>query len=172
MKPTFPAILLCALAVSALADESKSASASAADAKSAAITIAMTGEVKSPLTLTNGILTQPETTEMAGGGKAVFNFNIPSEGDYLIKAQVDAPGEDANSFFINIDAMPKDPDMVWDMEPTNGFEERTVSWRGNGDPNYDEFTPKRFHLTAGAHKLIIIGREQCRLKELSVNPAK
>jgi hypothetical protein len=127
--------------------------------------------VSAPLVLTNGCLAQPESTELPGGGKAVFNFTITNAGNYVLQAVVNAPGEDANSFYVNVDAPPEDPAMIWDIEVTNGFEERTVNWRGKGDVDNDEFVPKRFNLTAGAHKLIIVGREPAQLKSISIRPA-
>jgi hypothetical protein len=54
---------------------------------------------------------------------------------------------------------------------TSGFEERTVSWRGKGTAESDEIVPKRFNLSAGAHKLIIVGREPAQLKSISIRPA-
>jgi hypothetical protein len=89
----------------------------------------------------------------------------------VVQALVNAPGEDANSFYVNVDAQPEDPLMIWDFEVTNGFEERTVSWRGNGTPESDEIAPKRFNLAAGAHKLILVGREPAQLKSITVRPA-
>jgi hypothetical protein len=70
-----------------------------------------------------------------------------------------------------VDAQPTDPDMIWDYEVTNGFEQRAVNWRGNGDQDSDQFSPKKFHLEAGAHKLIIVGREPGQLKSISIYPA-
>ncbi len=127
--------------------------------------------VSAPLILTNGCISQPEQTELAGGGRAVFNFTITNAGNYVIQAVVNAPGEDANSFYVNVDAPPEDPAMIWDIDVTNGFEERIVSWRGNGDANSDEIVPKRFNLSAGAHKLIIVGREPAQLKSITICPA-
>lgn len=129
------------------------------------------GVVSAPLVLTNGYISQPEQTDVAGGGKAIYNFTITNAGNYVIQAVVNAPGEDANSFYVNVDTQPEDPVMIWDIEPTNGFEERTVSWRGNGDASSDEFAPKRYNLSAGAHKLIIVGREPAQLKSVSIRPA-
>ena len=37
--------------------------------------------------------------------------------------------------------------MIWDIELTNGFEERVVNWRGTGEAGSDEFNPKVFKLT-------------------------
>jgi len=130
------------------------------------------GAVSAPLVLTNGTLSQPETTDVAAGGKAVYSFSVTNAGNYVIQGVVNAPGEDANSFYVNVDTQPEDPVMIWDIEPTSGFEERTVSWRGNGDASSDEFAPKRFNLSAGAHKLIIVGREAAaQLKSISIHPA-
>jgi hypothetical protein len=72
---------------------------------------------------------------------------------------------------VNVDTQPEDPVMIWDIEPTNGFEERIVSWRGNGDASSDEFAPKHFNLSAGAHKLFIVGREPAQLKSISIRLA-
>ncbi|MCU0786131.1 MAG: hypothetical protein MUF81_19200 [Verrucomicrobia bacterium] len=72
---------------------------------------------------------------------------------------MNAPNEGANSFFLNLDAEPQDPYMIWDIPPTSGFEPRTVSWRGNGTYNNSEFVPKVFNLGQGSHQLILRGRE-------------
>jgi hypothetical protein len=127
--------------------------------------------VNAPLILTNGCLSQPEQTELAGGGRAVFNFTITNAGNYVLQATVNAPAEDSNSFYVNVDTPPEDPAMIWDIDVTNGFEERTVSWRGNGTPESDEIVPKRFNLSAGAHKLILVGREPAQLKSISLRLA-
>jgi hypothetical protein len=176
----FSALLLtCALAIPSFAQISTITVTSTAppspasnQVTQAALTLpASAAAVTAPLVLTNGCISQPEKTELPGGGKAVFSFTITNAGNYLIQAMVDAPGEDSNSFYVNVDAQPEDPMMIWDIEVTNGFEERTVSWRGNGDANSDEIVPKRFNLTAGAHKLIIVGREPTQLKSISIRPS-
>jgi hypothetical protein len=113
-----------------------------------------------------------QQTELGEGGKAAFSFTVDQDGDYLVHAVVDAPAEDANSFFVNIDAPPESPLMIWDMEVTNGFEERIVSWRGKGDASNDEFSPKVFKLKAGAHKLFAVGREPMQLKSVSIRPVR
>jgi hypothetical protein len=121
--------------------------------------------------LTNGCLSQPESTELPGGGKAVFSFTITNAGNYVIETTVNAPAEDSNSFYVNVDTPPQDPAMIWDIEVTSGFEKRTVNWRGKGDVDSDEFVPKRFTLSAGAHQLIIVGRESAaELKSISLRP--
>jgi hypothetical protein len=50
--------------------------------------------------------------------------------------------------------------MIWDIMPiTSGFEQRIVSWRGNGSENNDQIVPKIFNLSAGPHQIIFVGRK-------------
>lgn len=130
--------------------------------------------MSAPFVLTNGYLFQPEArAELGEGGKAVYTFVITNAGDYVIHAVVNAPAEDSNSFFLNIDGKPEDPLMIWDIDPTSGFEERIVSWRGDGSDGADQFAPKLFKLTEGKHHLFIFGREpDAQLKSISIRPAK
>jgi hypothetical protein len=94
------------------------------------------------------------------GGTAIYNFTITNAGNYEVQALVDAPNAKANSFYVNIDGQPQDPTMIWDILPsTSGFEQRIVSWRGNGTENSDEIVPKGFNLSVGQHYIIFIGRE-------------
>lgn len=148
------------------------AAASAAAAKDPAVVPMISvskAVVSAPFVLKDEAVSQPAQTEVAGGGKAVFTFSVPKDGNYVIHALVNAPDEDSNSFFLNIDGQPEDPLMIWDMEVTKGFEERIVSWRGGGDSGSDEFAPKIFKLTAGEHKLNIVGREPAQLKSVSIH---
>ena len=149
----------------AMPDQSSSTNKTAKDTLTFPVSV---GVVTAPLVLTNGYIEQPEQTELPEGGKAAYDFTITNAGNYLIQAMVDAPAEDSNSFYVNVDTQPEDPAMIWDIDPTTGFEERTVSWRGNGTPESDEIVPKRFNLTAGAHKLIIVGREPTKLKSITI----
>ena len=72
---------------------------------------------------------------------------------------------------MNIDALPTDPDMIWDVEVTHGFEVRQVNWRGGRTDSSDEFVPKRFTLGAGAHQLIFVGREPgTQLRAVTFHP--
>ena len=106
--------------------------------------------------------------DVAAGGKAVFHFSITNAGDYQIESVVYAPDDSSNSFFVNIDAPPTDPDMIWDIEVTDGFEKRLVNWRGDGDSSNGQFVPKTFKLGVGGHTLILVGREpDVRLKSVT-----
>jgi hypothetical protein len=59
--------------------------------------------------------------------------------------------------------------MIWDVTVTTGFEQQLVSWRGNGTDVSDQFVPQIFNLTAGTHRLIIVGREaNTQLQSLSI----
>ena len=121
---------------------------------------ASAGTLSGPFIVTNGAIYQTIETGVTNGGRAVYSFTITNAGSYVIQTMVNAPNTGANSFYVNIDADPVDPTMTWDIMPlTSGFEQRLVSWRGNGTPEADQFVPESFDLTAGTHQLIIIGRE-------------
>lgn len=118
------------------------------------------GALSAPFAVTGGYISQPLTTDVAGGGRAVYSFSVTEEGDYVIQTFVNGPSLTSNSFYLNVDKEPVDPAMSWDiLPPTVGFEDRLVSWRGSGTPDSNEFVPKSFHLTIGPHQLIIRGRE-------------
>ena len=121
---------------------------------------AESGTVTAPFVITNGCIYQPaQTTTVTNGGRAAYSFTVTNAGNYVIQALVNAPNDGANSFYVNIDAEPQDPAMIWDIPLTSGFEQRIVSWRGSGTADADQFVPKVFNLTQGAHQLIIRGRE-------------
>ena len=62
--------------------------------------------------------------------------------------------------------------MIWHIPPSSGFIERVVSWRGNGTDTNNEFTPKKFSLSAGSHQLIIRAREaNVQIGRITVIPA-
>jgi hypothetical protein len=176
MKTLLPVLLACAVAIPSLAQEVKTNAAPAQTSTNQSVQPVVTlqmsaGQISAPLVLTNGYISQPETTDVESGGKAVFNFTIPTPGNYVLKGMVNAEDDSSNSFYLNIDAQPEDPLTIWDFEVTQGFEERPVSWRGNGDGSNDEFNPKVFKLSAGAHKLNVAGREPAQLKSISIYPA-
>jgi hypothetical protein len=118
------------------------------------------GVISAPFVATNGTVFQSVATEVTNGGLAVYSFDIVNAGNYLVSAMVDAPAVGENSLYVNIDAEPTDPLMIWDIPVTTGLTSRTVSWRGNGtgDPALAQFSPKVFTLSAGTHQLIIRGR--------------
>ncbi len=173
MKHFSPVIMACALAVHAFAQDAATNTPSAAITAPVASFKASAATLTAPLALTNDYIYLPgDQADVGSGGKAVFNFNITNAGNYVIETVVNAPDESSNSFFLNIDALPEDPDMIWDIPVTSGFETNVVSWRGNGDSGSDQFTPKRFKLDAGKHDLIIIGREPgTLLKTVDIRPA-
>jgi hypothetical protein len=180
MKQFSYIVLACALAIPALAQDAKTnvvtEPTKPADADVQALGQsfrASAAVLTAPLVLTNDyFFLASDQAEVAAGGKAVFNFTVTNAGNYIIETLVNAPDESSNSFFVNVDAQPVDPDMIWDIEVTTGFEKRVMNWRGNGDANTDEFTPKRFKLEPGAHTLVIVGREPgVQLKSLSIRPA-
>lgn len=174
MKNPVRFLLVLALTTLSFAqDAAKKSGAPGAGAKDAVSIPATAAKVTKPLAVKDGVLSQPERTELADGGQAVFEFSVPKDGDYVIHAVVKAPDDETNSFYVNVDTPPKDdPLMIWDIDHTSDFEERVVNWRGNGEAGSGEFSPKVFKLTAGAHKLYLVGREPAQLKSVSIRPAK
>ena len=122
---------------------------------------APSGIITAPFTVTGNYISQSiTTTTISATGEAAYNFTITNAGNYVIQALVNAPSDSANSFYVNIDAQPVDPTMAWDVFPlTTGFQNELVSWRGTGSDTNNQFIPKIFSLTAGAHQIIFAGRE-------------
>ena len=121
------------------------------------------GEITPPFTVENGIVSQNTASDIPSvNGRALYRFTIQDAGDYMVKAIVNAPDSGKNSFFVGMDSEP-DTNMIWDIILTNGFEERTVSWREAAGPDGNAATPKVFSLTPGDHTLIIRGREMSTL---------
>jgi hypothetical protein len=125
---------------------------------------AQSGSISSPFVLgTNGTtiyVYQPiQTVGINSNGIATYNFMITNAGNYEVQALVNAPNDAANSLYVNVDGVPQDPDMAWDVLITSGFEERLVSWRGNGTDTANQFVPWIFPLTNGVHQILFYGRE-------------
>jgi hypothetical protein len=174
MKNTvsFLLVLSCA-ALGFAADGAKKSSGAAAAADAPPSIPATAAKVTGPIAVKDGVLapSQSHRTDIGDGGQAVFEFSVPKDGDYVVYAVVNAPDDENNSFYVNIDTPPKDdPLTIWDIDHTNGFEERVVNWRGTGEAGNGEFSPKVFKLTAGAHKLYLAGREPAKLKSVSIRP--
>lgn len=133
---------------------------------------AYAGTITAPfVTNSGGYISQSQSTGLADGGAAIYAFNLTNAGSYVISATVNAPGDAANSLYVNLDADPTDPAMIWDIPITSGFEERTVSWRGNGTVDLNQYIPAVFNLTAGTHRLVVRGREaNVQVRRLSVLP--
>jgi len=130
---------------------------------------ATSGVVTAPCIITNGYIYQTITTVGLSGGRAAYNFTIITAGNYVIAGMVNALDGGENSFFVNIDAEPQGDYMLWDISPTSGFQQRTVSWYGNGPSS--QFVPKVFNLGQGPHQLIIRGREaNTLLQSVTISP--
>jgi len=132
---------------------------------------ATSGAITMPFIAAPGGIYQLTSAGVTEGGRAAYAFTITNAGHYTLSARVDAPRDDANSFFVNIDAEPVSPEMIWDIPVTGGPTDRTVSWRGNGTDDNNQFDPKVFTLGAGTHQLIVRGREaNCRLNTFTLAP--
>lgn len=117
------------------------------------------GTIEAPFVVSGGGISQPSETGLSTGGRASYLFSVPTAGDYVVNMIIDAPSEARNSVFVNIDAEPQDPAMIWHIPLTSGAQSRTVSWQGGGTYDNPQFAPKVFNLTAGTHQLVIRGRE-------------
>lgn len=136
-------LLISLLSAAALAQTGKPALKAPAAAWSAAIT--------------NGILAHLSTTSRTNDPKLYYTFTITNPGDYVVVAQVNAPGSPASSLLVNIDAEPREPEMIWDIPATRdqGPEYHFVAWRGTNTQTKGRFSPKYFNLAAGNHLLIV-----------------
>jgi hypothetical protein len=131
------------------------------------------GFIESPFFISSGTVSQTvQTTTPSSGGRARYRVAIPSTGNYRIDMDVDAPGTDADSIFIDFDQEPTTPTTIFDCPLTSGVETRTVSWRGTESGSLPEFSPKIWNLEAGEHTLYIRGREAgAKLDKIQILPA-
>jgi hypothetical protein len=126
---------------------------------------AASGAISAPFVVSNGVVYQTTLTTPSNGGRAAYDFLIVQGGPYVVSAMVNAPDGSANSFYVNIDAEPTDPQNIWDIPLTTGFMSRTVSWASGG-------SPQAFYLAAGTHQLIVRGREpNTQLSSVTISPA-
>lgn len=105
-------------------------------------------------------------------GWASYRFQVKEPGDYIIKIYLKAEALSANSLIISIDdSTIIRPKMIFDFPVTKGTEARTVSWRGQGNEDNNEFSPKTFSLTRGEHTLFILGREgETVIDKITIEP--
>lgn len=120
---------------------------------------ARSGVCLPPFIVTSEYLYQPIGTSLPASGRAAYEFSLPKDGEYGIVMEVEATNSAANSLYVNIDAEPQDPQMVWEIPLTIGFENRSVFWPEAGTGQTGSAKPKYFHLDAGRHELVIRGRE-------------
>jgi len=127
---------------------------------------ASAGTVVSPFVASGGTISQSsETLDPTTAGEAVYGFSIPSAGNYSVTMSVLAP--DGNSIFVNIDAEPTSPDMIWDFSNTTAYTTYPVTWRLTGGVN-----PQVWTLAAGVHRLIVRGREAgVTISQVTISPA-
>lgn len=123
--------------------------------------LATDGEIGAPLVSTGGYVTnQTETVNPATAGTAIYRFTNGTPCQVAVDVTVNGPNDAANSLFVNVNALPTSPTMIWDINPvTSGDELRTVDWRGTGSADSDEIRPKYFDLVVGTNYLCIAGRE-------------
>jgi len=132
---------------------------------------ATSGTLSGAMVSSGTYISQASQTGVTDGGRAIFSFTLTNAGSFVVQGLVNAANDAANSVYMNIDADPQDPTMIWDIPLTSGFEQRIASWRGNGTVTANQFTPKLFSLAAGTHQLVIIGREaNTQIQTLAIVP--
>jgi len=131
------------------------------------------GTITAPFTIKGTYISQSiETVDPAAAGRAVYPFKVPKAGRYIVVMKLNAPSTSSNSLFVNIDGEPVSPTAIWDIPVTSGFEDRVVSWRGNGTVDANQFVPMVFELAAGNHTLVLLGREKdVQIDSIQVNLA-
>src|SRR5205085_3751338 len=101
---------------------------------------------------------------LLASGRAVYNFTVNQAGGYIVSAIVNAPNTAQNSFYVNIDAEPADPQNIWEIPVTMGFMSRSVGFGGS-------LSPQVFNLQPGNHQLIVRGREaNTQLSTITISP--
>jgi len=129
------------------------------------------GTLTAPYVASNSFISQPVNTTVANGGTATFCFAVPFAGLYTLSATVFAPSETYDSLYLNIDAQPTDPADIWDIPVFGVYTTQVVSWRGNGHDGADQFVPQIFNLSAGAHQLILVGRDaNVQVGQITITP--
>jgi hypothetical protein len=99
-----------------------------------------------------------ETSAPTAGGRAAYGVYVPTSGDYSIKIRLSAGGASADSIFVDVNNDPAAA-ALWNAGTTNGFEERIVSWQGNGTVAQPQFKDKTFTLLAGYNEIVLRGRD-------------
>jgi hypothetical protein len=118
---------------------------------------AESGVISAPFVVANRCLCQPNNSTVTNGGRAAFTFTVPTAGEYAISALVNAPPGSSNAFYVNIDAEPKDPSMVWAIPASSGFTNRIVTWAATAGSGVSAGSARSFTLTPGTHQLIVRG---------------
>ncbi|MDW8308304.1 MAG: hypothetical protein RMK20_02915, partial [Verrucomicrobiales bacterium] len=127
------------------------------------------GAITAPFFVEDGAVGQAVHSGLSDGGRATYAFSVEKSGDYMIRARVNAPFFQERTVYVNVDGEPAEPGMAWPIPITTGFQERTVSWLGDGTCIDPQFSPKVFRLDAGTHQLIVRGQEpNVRLDRFSV----
>jgi hypothetical protein len=123
--------------------------------------------ITAPFVLSGGLISQPLTTTVGVGGSAVYQVSNAVPGNYMILGWVKAPDTNSNSFYVNVDAQPTDPTMIWNVPVSPSLTGRFVTWQGVSDN-----VAKVFFLSAGTHQIIVRGREgNTQLENISFFPA-
>jgi hypothetical protein len=118
------------------------------------------GTMLAPYVATCGVAAHcVRTNGPAAGGRLSYRFVVNEAGPYVVQAFIAASKLAAppGAVYLNIDAEPTGPEMIWDVPGDAYYQERLASWRGSGTRQENEFVPVVFYLSEGDHELIIRG---------------
>lgn len=140
----------------------------AASAQSQIVLEPKSAALSGPFVLTNNCICQAIDAELTNGGRATFTFSITNPGDYVVRARVERDTSRAGSFYVNMDAEPGGPEMIWEIPAEPAAVEQLVNWKSSGSTGIVPLR-KVFRLSAGEHRLVFVGRSaETRLARVSV----
>lgn len=126
---------------------------------------ATNGQITSPFEVSGQAISQPSETTIGNGGTATYWFNVTNAGNYRLLCNLAATDPSYNSVWLNVDSSPTNDAQIFDMPIVADYSSNVpVVWRGGDGSTFTYETatisPKTWtNLTAGVHKLYVIGRE-------------
>ena len=118
-----------------------------------------------------GYVSQTSNTDPtpSDGGRLCYGFTAAGPGTLRLSMTMNATNFAQDSMYINVDAEPTHPSMIWDVPLATNFVSRVVGWRGGGTSSAPDFPTNTWTISeAGDHEIIVRGREDnCQIKQLS-----
>lgn len=99
--------------------------------------------------------------ESDNGGRATIRFSLDEDREVSLWARVRAPTHSNNSLFVGLDGLDADPadTTTWDIPVTPVLSWQRILLRGEGEEWAPEDDAWPGMVTAGAHELVLSGRE-------------
>lgn len=110
----------------------------------------------SPMVVANGI---GYATATDSGGLLIFGFNVTTNSSISFLANVQGPNNASNSFDVQMNGIPVEPQNVFDIAAAPGWQTVAVSQRGNGTDLAPQFPTNVWSALTGNNYLAVMGRE-------------